>query len=306
LTETATGVHLWSDVYNVAIKDVFTVQDEMTRRIVGAAAVKLTRLEQDRVLRKPTSNLAAYEYVLRGREAYGSTTNDANDEAQKLFRHAIDLDPNYAAAYAALGGAHLEAVVSGWAEFHDDELDAAETLAQKALALDPDTMRAYQVLAGTYDYRRQFDRALAQIDHALAINPSDPLNFLERGTILVWWGKPAEATSWLEATLRLDGANNRAGMELGIARYFLGQYAEAVEAFDRALAGRPGRLVQIMAHPVLAASYARLGRQQDVTRERAIMDHLAPFFEAEQFAAQFGTKETRENMLAGLKVAGFD
>jgi hypothetical protein len=60
-----------------------------------------------------------------------------------------------------------------------------------------------------------------------------------------------------------------------------------------------------MVHPVLAASYARLGRQQDVQRERAVIGRIAPFFDSQRFAAQFGTKEVRDDILAGLKAAGF-
>src|SRR5207248_10044483 len=114
LSEAATGFHLWSEVYNTEPKDIFSVQDDITRRIVGAAAVKLTRLERDRVLRKPTANLDAYEYVLRGRADYANPTRAANNEARELFQRAIDLDPNYAAAYAALGTVPYEAAVPGW------------------------------------------------------------------------------------------------------------------------------------------------------------------------------------------------
>jgi len=117
LSEAATGFQLWSEVYNTELKDIFSVQDDITRRIVGAAAVKLTRLERDRVLRKPTTNLVAYEYVLRGRADYANPTRAANDEARELFQRAIDLDPNYAAAYAALGVVHYEAAVSGGRNF---------------------------------------------------------------------------------------------------------------------------------------------------------------------------------------------
>jgi tetratricopeptide (TPR) repeat protein len=74
-------------------------------------------------------------------------TRDNNDEASELFQRAIDLDPNYAEAYAALGGSYLEAVVSGWSEFRTQDLKRAEELAQKALALDSATTRAYRVLA---------------------------------------------------------------------------------------------------------------------------------------------------------------
>jgi adenylate cyclase len=114
------------------------VQDDIARRVVGAATVKLTRLEQERVLAKPTENLAAYEYVLRGRERLVNATREQNDAAREMFRRAIDLDPNYAAAYAALGGTYFDAVVSGWTEFRDEDVERAEMLAQKAL---PSTRR---------------------------------------------------------------------------------------------------------------------------------------------------------------------
>ena len=181
LTEAATGVHVWSETYDAEVKDIFAVQDDITRRVVGAAAVKLTRFERERVLTKPTENLAAYEYVLRGREFLSHASRDKNDEAAALFQRAIDLDPNYAAAYAALGGSHFEAVVSGWTEFRQDELEQAETLAQKALALDPATTSAYRLLAIINMYKRRYDLALGQIDRALEINPSDAEIYGQRG-----------------------------------------------------------------------------------------------------------------------------
>ena len=84
-------------------------------------------------------------------------TRDSNDEASELFQRAIDLDPNYAEAYAALGGSYYEAVVSGWSQFRAEELERAEALAQKALALDPATTRAYRVLALIDLFRKRFD-----------------------------------------------------------------------------------------------------------------------------------------------------
>jgi TolB-like protein len=147
LTEAVTGVHVWSETYDAEAKDIFAVQDDIARRVVAAAAVKLTRFERERALTKPTENLAAYEYVLRGREFLSHVSREKKDEAAALFQRAIDLDPSYAAAYAALGGAHFEAVVSGWTEFRQDETEQAEKLAQKALALDPTTTSAYRLLA---------------------------------------------------------------------------------------------------------------------------------------------------------------
>jgi adenylate cyclase len=307
LSEAATGFHLWSEVYNAELKDVFTVQDEITKRIVGMTAIKLTRLEQERAQRKPTANLTAYEYVLRGRaEVSGiNPTRAANDEARAQLQHAIDLDLNYAAAYSALGSAHFEAVVSGWTEFPDDEIARAEALAKKALSLDPAATKAYLLLGSIGMYRNDYARALAQVDQALALNPSDAECYGVRGAILLMSGRAAEAVPWLEGALRLGGSNTGALMNLGISKYLLGQYGEAIDALDRTLAHNPGRMNQLMAHPVLAATYARLGRQQDVERERALIARLAPFFDSQRFAAQFGTKEARDDILAGLKAAGF-
>jgi adenylate cyclase len=199
---------------------------------------------------------------------------------------------------------HYEVAVSGWTEFPDDEISRAEALAKKALALEPATTEAYLLLAYVGMYQRDYDRALAEVDRALAINPSEADCYRVRGAILQWSGKAAEAVSWLEGGLRLGGSNTGALMNLGISKYILGQYGEAIDVLDRALASNPGRMNLLMVHPVRAAAYARLGKQQDAERERAAIARLAPFFDAERFATQFGTKEARDDMLAGLKAAG--
>ncbi len=305
LIEVATGRNIWSQGYDAEVKDIFGVQEDIARRVVGAAAVKLTRFERERVVAKPTQSLAAYEFVLRGREFLSHATREQNDEAQDLFQRAIDLDPSYATAYAALGGSHFEAVVSGWTEFRQDELDLAETLAQKALALDPTTTSAYRLLAIINMYKRRYDLALGQIDRALEINPSDAESYSQRGIILAWAGRAAESLPWLEGALRFDHSNALTSQNLCMAYYFLDRYSEAVETCDRALSGSPPRNVELIARPFLAATYSQMGRNQDAQSERVVILHLSPFFDAQTFAGQFGTQEARDHMLDGLKKAGF-
>ena len=305
LTEAATGRHVWSEAYNAEGDDIFAVQDDIAKRVVGVATVRLTRFEQERALAKPTSNLAAYEYVLRGRDFLSDATRDDNDQASKLFQRAIDLDPNYAEAYAALGGSHYEAVISGWSQFREDELERAKALAQKALALDPTTTRAYRVLANIDLFNKRYDLALEQTYRALEINPSDADNYAERGSILVWAGRAGEGLPWLEGALRFDRSNGFAAARLCMAYYFLHRYSEGVDTCDRALTRNPGRNTQMVTHPMLAATYAQMGRLQDAEGERAIVAHLWPFLDARIFAAQFGTQEARDHILEGLKKAGF-
>jgi adenylate cyclase len=305
LTEAATGLHVWSETYDAEVRDIFAVQEDIARRVVGGAAVKLTRFERERVLAKPTNSLAAYEYVLHGREFLSHPTRDQNDEAQKMFLRAIDLDPSYAAAYAALGEAYYETVVSGWTEFREEEIERAESLAQKALTLDPATTSAYRLLSSTNTYRRRYDLALGQIDRALEINLSDAESYFQRGNILVWAGRAAEAMPWLEGSLRFDRAHTLTSQDLCVAYYFLSRYGEAIEAGDRTLARSSGRSVQMTTRPFVAAAYAQLGRNQNADSERAILARLWPFFDARTFAAQFGTQEARDHILEGLKKAGF-
>jgi len=203
LTEATTGRQVWSETYDAEVDDIFAVQDDIAKRVVGAAAVKLTRFERERALAKPTNSLAAYEYVLRGRDSFSHATRDDNEQASELFQRAIDLDPNYAEAYAALGGSHFETVVSGWTEFIGDELERAKALAQKALALDPTTTRAYRVLSNIDLFSKRYDLALGQTDRALEINPSDADNYAQRGSILVWAGRSEEGLPWLEGHFAL-------------------------------------------------------------------------------------------------------
>ena len=140
--------------------------------------------------------------------------------------------------------------MSGWSEFRMEELERAEALAQKALTLNPATTRAYHVLSTFNLFRKRYDLALAQIDRALEINPSDADNYSDRGALLVWAGRAAEALPWLEGALRFDPANGVAAARLCMAYYFLRRYTEAVDACDRGLSRDPGRNTQMVTRPV--------------------------------------------------------
>lgn len=305
LTEAETGRNVWSQAYDAEAKDIFGVQDDIARRVVGAAAVTLTRFDRERALARPTGNLSAYEYVLRGREYFSHATRDGNDQAQDMFQHAIDLDPGYADAYAELGLSLIEAVTSGWTEFVADDLDRAEKLGLKTLSLDPSSTAAYRLLAEVDLGRRRYDVALEQVERALAINPSDADSLALRGAVLVWAGRAAEAVPSIEGALRLDPANARTALYLGIAYYLLGRDKLAVEALDRALAGNLGHNTQIVGRAVLAAAYARLDRPADAARERDAALQFSPFLDARLFAFQFGTQEAYHQVFEGLKKAGF-
>jgi adenylate cyclase len=109
---------------------------------------------------------------------------------------------------------HWEVAVSGLAEFPRDEIGRAEALAKEALALEPATTKANLLLAYIGMYQKDYERALSEVDRALAINPSDADGYQMRGGILEWSGKAAEAVPWLEGAVRLGGANTTVLMNL--------------------------------------------------------------------------------------------
>lgn len=102
LVDATTGGHLWSERYDRSLQKIFALQDEIRQKIVTALKVKLTKEEQERFRQAPTNNLEAYDYYLRGLEAYWLLTKEANVRARQMWEKALVLDPQYAAVYAWL------------------------------------------------------------------------------------------------------------------------------------------------------------------------------------------------------------
>ena len=99
--------HLWAERYDRDLKDIFALQDEVAQKIVAALAVKLTEDEQERLGSKYTENMEAYDFYLQGRAYQNRFTKEAHVKARQMFERAIDLDPEFAAAYGWLGFTHF-------------------------------------------------------------------------------------------------------------------------------------------------------------------------------------------------------
>jgi TolB-like protein/class 3 adenylate cyclase/Tfp pilus assembly protein PilF len=302
LSDATTGVQLWSDRYDGEVKDVFSVQDEITQKVVGTLAIKLSDIERQRSLAKPPGNLQAYDYLQRGWEQYRLNTRAGNREARRLFEQAIALDPNYASAYAALAMTRQTTVSAGWTEQTAEVLSDAERLARKALQLDSNIAQAHAVLANIYLNRRQYDLARAEDDQAIALNPNDAWSHGARGGVLVFAGEPEEALKSFEIAGRLNPAMDVVRQyPVGWAYYLVRRYDDAVRVMEVGVRQNPDDYFDLAA---LAASYAELGRTDDAAGAATATLRAWPFFHVETFISQFQREEDRALIAEGLRKAG--
>jgi TolB-like protein/DNA-binding winged helix-turn-helix (wHTH) protein/cytochrome c-type biogenesis protein CcmH/NrfG len=298
----ANGRVLWSARFDEALADLFTLQDKITTEIAGALAIRVTQFEQRRVFAKPTESLEAYDYVLRARPALLRPTRANNVEARALLRRAIQLDPSYAAAYAALAETYHIAVSWGWAESPAAFLSRAEELATKALSVNDSEVRARILLGRIHIFYNRYEQAKAEMDRAIAINPSDAHGLAGRGNILMWLGQTDAAIEVLELAQRIDPELNAIDrFALSLAYYLKRRYAAAIEQAEINIRKSEGAH---FSRAVLAAAYAQQGRSEDAARVVSSIRRADPTFDPQTFGSKFLNPADVEHLRDGFRKAG--
>jgi adenylate cyclase len=196
LIDATTGYHRWAERYDRELQDIFTVQAEIVQKMVAALAVQLTAGEQARLGRKYTDDLEAYDYFLRGGEYLWRFTPETNVQARQMFEKAINLDPNFALAYALLGVTYEREW--GWQWSQDPQaLERAYTLAQKAVTLDDALPAAHIVLGNAYHQKKQYDQAIAEMERAIALDPNDASGYAGwRECLAIWESRRKPCVCW--------------------------------------------------------------------------------------------------------------
>ena len=255
------GQVLWSASFDEALADVFSLQDKITTQIAGTLAIRVTQIEQRRVLTKPTESLEAYDYVLRARPALQRPTRANIVEARAFLRRAIVLDPNYAAAYAALADTYHVAPSLGWAESPTGWLARGRGNGKQSAKSGrfrcawPHCARAHP------SFYHRYDQAKSEMDRAIAINPNNANGLAGRGNTLMWLGQTDAAIEALEQAQRIDPELNAIDrFALSLAYYLKGPNDAAIEQAELNLRKTTGANFSRI---VLAAAYAQLGRFED-------------------------------------------
>jgi len=271
LIDGASGAHIWAERYDGALTDIFALQDEVTSAIIAQLQITLTPDEQNRRNGKDTDNLDAHDAYLRGWQLYRRYTPEDFVKAIPHLEKAVELDPDYGQAWAALASVYWITHRKGtaWSLIVNPDKsnsvswngarDKTEIYLRQAMR-NP-TPLAHQIESQiSWDYR-QFERALSEARQAVALDQNDPEGHLAMAWALIFSGRAEAAIASTETAIRLDP--NFPGSHLfalGTAQLMLERYDEAQATLQRALAFIPEDLGIIVP---LSIANARTGRQEE-------------------------------------------
>jgi adenylate cyclase len=304
LIDATTGNHLWSERYDRDLKDIFAVQDEITKKIITAMQVKLTEGEQARAFAKGTDNLEAYLKCLQAKEYLLKLNPESNALGKQSAEEAIALDPQYAMAYRELSAAHMMDVWLRSSKFPKDSMAKAMELAKKAIVLDNTFAEAHGWLGFLYSITKQYDKGIAQAEKAVALNPNSAESHYRLGKTLSLAGKWEESIPEYKKAIRLNPIPpNMYLWSLGLSHCWMGQYEEAITWGEKAIRQEPNSL---FAHVAMAVTYALSGRDEEAQVEAAEVLRINPKFSVKKYEkrASFKKKADNERYIGAMRKAG--
>ena len=308
LIDATTGHHLWAERYDGNIGNVFEFQDKITGKIVAALAVKLTSTEQEQVSRKYTDNIKAYDAFLQGRAHYVRCTPEDYAEAVSYFEKAIELDPNYGQAYAALALTYWESSYNLWTFKLGQAWWMARTKAEKNMQkamINPSPI-AHQAASKMLIDWGLYEEAIFEAERAIALDPNDASSYVAMAYALVYGGKAKEAVKFVQIAMRLDPHYPAYYLfVLGLAYFVMEQFDKATTLFEKALKLNPEYYVPLIP---LAAAYAHLGLDEKVATTMEKLQKALPIIitlSLVRKSPQWSYKNPadKERLLGGLRKA---
>jgi adenylate cyclase len=300
LIDAENGSHLWAERYDRELVDIFAVQDDIAAQIVGALKIKLIDASRARSSRVETDNPEAYDCVLRGREQYRLFSKEGNAAARQLYERAIELDPNYAAAYAGLA----ETCLHEWFLGSPEGLERAFELAQTAKHLDPSLPLVYEALSSVHLFKGQHDDAIAAAERWVEIEPSDAEAYASLAGILHFAGQPERVGELIEQAKRLNPFYPfYYNLYVGSAHFTMHRFEDAARIIARSVAHNPESLPS---HAYLAACYGHLGEETLARDALAEARRISPDFSMARLRTIFAYRRSADlDLLAeGLRKAG--
>src|SRR5262245_21330571 len=205
LIDASTGAHLWADRFDGSLEHIFELQDDVTASVVSAIAPRMEQAEVERAKHKPTESLDAYDYFLRGIASLHSWTKESNDDALRLFGKAIELDPDFAAAYGMAAWCYVRRKGSRWVTDRAQETAETARLARRAVELgwDDAVALAWGGFALAYVVQ-DVEVGAALIERALLLNANLAEAWHFSGWVKIYLGEPDVAVEHLAHSMRLS------------------------------------------------------------------------------------------------------
>lgn len=243
LLEVATGDILWSDRVDAESADIFTLQDMIAKKIVDGLKLELSDREQEKLGRRPTENIEAWEEFLRGRDNFGrfifrTLAPEDCEAAIQNFKHAIELDSHFALAYSGLGACYANRVFKGLGEAED--YTYAESAFSKAFKYDPNVVEARVLMIMIYLSRGEKTKARAEISQLQEQFPNEAPLYFVKGVMARLDGnyeaslKSFEKLSRLDPVARVVSAYNRSRIFV-----YQGEYDKAIAELDKGAKAEP-------------------------------------------------------------------
>lgn len=261
LVDTADGKQIWTQRYDRNLTQVFEVQDDVTKKIVSALAVKLTTAEKGHLGHAGTANSVAYDAFLKGQRYYAQQNKESNQLAWEAYQRAIDIDPTYARAYGGLALCLSRRFLNGWTDSPLVTLDRALEMAQQAVALGKDIPQTYWALGFVHMMRKEHTHAKKAVERAIAIAPNYADGYGLLALINNNLGNGQRAVELITKAMRLNPYYSwDYPYNLGRAYYGIGRYEKAIAVLEEA---QNRNEFAISPKLYLVASYVRSGRLDD-------------------------------------------
>ena len=325
LIDALTGGHVWAERYDDGTDDIFALQDRVIEKIVAALELNLTQSEQ--VGGRETTNPEAHDAFLRGWAHYRRNSPEALAQAIPYFERAIEFDPDYSLAYAALAtvyrtimnnflsarnGAWLGSLQLSWTEVEERR---AENL-RRAMG-NPGAL-TYQASAFEFSVRGRIDEAIAEAASAIEVEPNNPVSYEAMAAALIQGGRPVEGAEAIQQAMRLDPRHPYEYLFwLGLAQFNQEHFEQSAETLNRATQGNPADGRSLV---VLAAALGQLGRTDKAilaidALNRLGDDHheiqegvkvllFGPYTLEDVDLWTFNVADDRERLREGLRLAG--
>jgi tetratricopeptide (TPR) repeat protein len=280
LIDALSGHHIWAERYELKMDDIFDVQDEITKNVITALHVEITEGQQARIFAKGTDNLTAYLKCIQARELIFKTTREGIRKAQQLLEESLEIDPKYAQSFRLLGSSYMVEIWLQMTKSPRESFKRSIQYLQNAVALDESSGTSYSTLGYYYVLGKQYDKAIAAVERALALEPSSADVLYHYACVLTFVGRREEAIPYFEKALRLNPIPPNSYLRhYGIALRDSGRYEEAIALQKKALQAEPN---DIYAYVVLGSSCGLAGREKEAKAAVKEIHRINPKFSVSQ------------------------